>query len=183
MGSPFVKFEIKVMILFVLISSLVLTFISIEKSFAQRDDNSNNNNALGQEGEGNKASQSESSSQESNENSMCVSGDSTSLSCNNLSLENTGGLDIDSSSNEQSLIGKTYIVEGNVANENPFISISKCNSGDSVLSGGYQLHGPHSVQDEVVKNYASSLSSWTVVHTGGDRGFEIQAFALCFDNP
>ena len=90
MGSPFVKFEIKVMILFALISSIALTCMSIEKSFAQSDNNSNNNNALGQEGEGNKAAQSESSSQDTNQNSMCVSGGSTSLSCNNLSSESIG---------------------------------------------------------------------------------------------
>jgi hypothetical protein len=49
-----------------------------------------NNNVIGQEGHGNDASQSENSSQETNQNSMCVSGESTSLSCNNLSSESIG---------------------------------------------------------------------------------------------
>ncbi len=45
---------------------------------------------MGQEGEGNEASQSENNSQETNQNSMCVAGESTSLSCNNLSSESIG---------------------------------------------------------------------------------------------
>ena len=106
---------------------------------------------------------------------MCVSGDSNSLSCNNVSFENAGRLNIDSSSNGQSLIGKTYIVEGNIAKGNPLISTATCNTGDSVLSGGYQISGFHSVSDEVVKNYPDSLSSWTAQFSGGDVGFEIQA--------
>jgi hypothetical protein len=83
----------KFMILFVLISSIGISSMSYafdEKAFAQSDGDSNNNNVIGQEGEGNKASQSESSSQETNQNSMCVSGESTSLSCNNLSSESIG---------------------------------------------------------------------------------------------
>jgi hypothetical protein len=45
---------------------------------------------LDQDGVDNEASQSEYSSQETNQNSICVSGESTSLSCNNLSNQRIG---------------------------------------------------------------------------------------------
>jgi hypothetical protein len=51
------------MILSVLVLSIALTFMSIEKSFAQSADDSSNNNAIGQEGEDNKSSQNDESSQ------------------------------------------------------------------------------------------------------------------------
>lgn len=49
-----------------------------------------NGNTLGQEGDGNEASQSDETPQETSQNSMCVSGESNSLSCNNLSSESIG---------------------------------------------------------------------------------------------
>lgn len=68
--------------------------ISVEQSFAQREDDedgsNNNNNVIGQDGEGNEASQSDETFQSTNQDSMCVSGDSTRLSCNNLSSELAG---------------------------------------------------------------------------------------------
>ncbi|HKU83339.1 MAG TPA: collagen-like protein [Candidatus Nitrosocosmicus sp.] len=70
--------------------------LSLEQSFAQseKDDDddvrNSNNNVIGQEGNGNQASQSDETSQSTNQNSMCVSGDSTSQSCNNLSSELAG---------------------------------------------------------------------------------------------
>ena len=52
----------------------------------------NNGNSLGQQGENeNEASQSENSFQDTNQNSMCVSGERASWSCNNLSSESIGG--------------------------------------------------------------------------------------------
>ena len=47
-------------------------------------------NILGQNGDDNEALQSEESTQNTSQNSMCVSGESTSLSCNNLSSESIG---------------------------------------------------------------------------------------------
>lgn len=52
---------------------------------------SQNGNTIGQDGDGNEAYQSEDSSQDTNQNTMCVSGESTSLSCNNLSSESNSG--------------------------------------------------------------------------------------------
>lgn len=66
------------------IALMPLNFANLNLVFAQ------SGNSLGQAGDGNEASQSESSSQDTNQNSMCVSGESTSLSCNNLSSESIG---------------------------------------------------------------------------------------------
>lgn len=60
---------------------------SFESTFAQSDDDVNKN-VIGQEGNGNESSQSDEKNQNSNQNSMCVSGESVSLSCNNLSAKN-----------------------------------------------------------------------------------------------
>jgi len=87
-----VKIEIKVLIMSLLISAIAMSsmsFMTIENSFAQSDDDSDNN-VIGQEGEGNEVSQSDEKSQDTVQSSMCVSGDSTSLSCNNLSDQAIG---------------------------------------------------------------------------------------------
>ena len=53
----------------------------VELIFAQNEDN----NVIGQEGDGNDASQSEEDSQETDQNSQCVSGDSNFFGCNDWS--------------------------------------------------------------------------------------------------
>ncbi|ALI37238.1 Collagen triple helix repeat (20 copies) [Candidatus Nitrosocosmicus oleophilus] len=79
---------------------IVLSILIIGISFGFVDSSMSNlvfgqsGNSLGQKGEGNKASQSETSSQETNQNSMCVSGESTSQSCNNLSGQNIGSAQV-----------------------------------------------------------------------------------------
>jgi len=92
----------------ILMSSIGL--MSFEESFAQReedDDNNNgNNNAIGQQGDGNEASQSDSSFQETKQNNMCVSGESTSLSCSNLSSE-LAGVGVPGPQGEQGPQGET----------------------------------------------------------------------------
>ena len=67
-----------------MVAFVPLGFLEVDSVFGQ------NGNSLGQEGDGNGASQSESSTQSTNQNSMCVSGESTSLSCNNLASESIG---------------------------------------------------------------------------------------------
>lgn len=69
--------------------------LSAERSYAQSGENddlvhNSNNSVISQDGDGNEASQSDETSQETGQSSMCVSGESTSLSCNNLSSELTG---------------------------------------------------------------------------------------------
>lgn len=83
-----VNFDKRLMVLSILMSSVIPSFISIETSFAQSNDS--DNNIRGQYGEGNDASQSDSNSESSNQDSMCVSGDSTVFSCNSLSREDLG---------------------------------------------------------------------------------------------
>ncbi|MDF0681608.1 MAG: hypothetical protein P0116_11655 [Candidatus Nitrosocosmicus sp.] len=92
------KINKKFIMLSFLISSIYISsmgLMSFEQSFAQNEDeddnvDNSNNNVIGQDGVGNEASQSDETNLSTNQNSMCVSGDSTSLSCNNLSSELTG---------------------------------------------------------------------------------------------
>lgn len=69
----------------------------IGTSVAQSDDNSQNN-VIGQEGNGNEVPQSDELSQNNNHNSMCVSGESVSLSCNDISSEQITGKNRDDES-------------------------------------------------------------------------------------
>lgn len=211
MGSPFVKFEIKVIILSAFIMSVALSLMSIQKSFAQSDDS--DNNAIGQKGEGNKASQSDEKSHDTNHNSMCVSGDSTSLSCNNLSSESIGA----SSKGEQgpigplgpagpqgepgpqglpgkdgargepgpvgpqSIEGKAYIVTGETAGSGK-TSTADCKEGDTVMSGGFELFTDRSSFELRLKSVpASDLDGWEASATGSDAT-SVTSKALCFDN-
>lgn len=76
---------------FAIMSILAMAIAMFSIDFSKLDFvSAQNGNTLGQDGDGNEASQSESSSQETNQDSMCVSGESTSLSCNNLSSESIG---------------------------------------------------------------------------------------------
>lgn len=65
------------------VAYIPMNFSNVDSVYAQ-------GNSLGQGRDGNEGSQSDSRSQTSNQNSMCVSGESTSLSCNNLSSERIG---------------------------------------------------------------------------------------------
>jgi hypothetical protein len=75
---------------FTILSILAITIVVFLLDFSKLDTYAQGGNTLGQEGDGNEASQTESNSQDTNQNSMCVSGDSTALSCNNLSSESIG---------------------------------------------------------------------------------------------
>jgi hypothetical protein len=68
----------------IIVALIPLNMVEFNSVFAQ------SNNAIGQDGDGNEASQSENNSQETTQNSMCVSGESTSSSCNNISSESIG---------------------------------------------------------------------------------------------
>lgn len=66
---------------------LILSSVSLsgmEFVFAQ------SGNSIGLQGDGNEVSQSDENPQGSSQNSMCVSGESVSLSCNDLSGQNIG---------------------------------------------------------------------------------------------
>src|SRR5688500_18007242 len=75
----------KLLILLISIFTIIsINGNSFEFIFAQHG------NTLGQKGDGNNAFQSKENTQNTDQNSMCVSGESTSLSCNNLSSERIG---------------------------------------------------------------------------------------------
>jgi len=59
-------------------------------SFTFAQSNGDNDNVIGQDGDGNDASQSDESSQESSQGTQCVSGDDNLASCNNLSSNSIG---------------------------------------------------------------------------------------------
>ena len=80
----------------------------IELIFAQNEDN----NVIGQEGDGNDASQSEEESQETDQNSQCVSGDSNYFGCNDGS---SNGID----TNKQGAPGMGFPVI--ISNDNIYV--------------------------------------------------------------
>ena len=65
-------------------------------------------NSLAQEGDDNGASQSDPSSQKAEQDTMCISGETTSLSCNNLTSENIDSQDRDDEQRPMSIQGKIY---------------------------------------------------------------------------
>lgn len=140
----------KIVLFSIMISTLVIMMIpasmnSFDMVYAQ-----GSNNAIGQEGEGNEAFQSEENTQEADKNSMCVSGEITSLSCNNLSSENIGGTVGEGPQGEQGPQGETgppgagaievYSKESSVSS-NPHGDFGVgttllCDSGDFATGGG-----------------------------------------------
>ncbi|WP_148686269.1 hypothetical protein [Candidatus Nitrosocosmicus hydrocola] len=145
-------------------------------------------NTLGQEGDGNEASQSESSSQSTNQNSMCVSGESTSLSCNDFSYQRTGDFD-PNQQGQRSMIGKIYEVIG-PSSQSTFSATSdaSCSSGDSVISGGFKrgFVGDDFVNtDNELDSFMLDGDTWRVYMSdrGGVAELKVTAYAYCFDNP
>jgi len=174
-----VKFEIKVMILSASLILISVSLASIEPVLAQSD------NTLGQDGDGNEASQSDESSQDSNQNNMCVSGESTSLSCINLSSENAGsGQDEQGPAGPQSVNGKIYYAYGNnVAAANPAISDASCREGDSLISGSYNLLIRGDASNLVALVSGPNGNDWHVLIGGsGTTKYDLNAIAICFDN-
>lgn len=93
--------NLKFAMLFLSILSIALgsTYsVSIENSIAQSDTDSDNN-TMDQNGESNKASKVNEKSQDSIQNSMCISGINSLLNCNNLASERSGTL-VDYDDNE-----------------------------------------------------------------------------------
>ncbi|ALI37235.1 hypothetical protein NMY3_03048 [Candidatus Nitrosocosmicus oleophilus] len=129
--------------------------------------------------------QNEENTQKTNQDSMCISGDSTSLSCNTLSSSSVGASN--SGETDQvsfSLVGKTYSITGETdTGIGEASSIAECNSGDSVLSGGF-LFNNLGTPEYVTLSRAEGTSSW-ISEIQGDSGirFQVTAYALCFDNP
>jgi len=188
----------------ILLSSIVLSsigLVSFEQSFAQREEDdddvhNSNNNVIGQDDDGNEASQSDETSQSSNQNSICVSGESVSLSCNNLSSELSGvGIPGEQGpagppSAPPSLAGNVYLVIGNPVNAPPYeVSTASCKEGDTLVSGygSGGVKSPDSAIGEILNqaSLAENQFVYSITPAGNidDQGATYFASAICFDNP
>ena len=174
-----------------LLSSIFMSsmgLVSFEQSFAQREEDdddvhNSNNNVIGQDGDGNEATQSDSTSQSTDQNSMCVSGESTSLSCNNLSSELTG-VGIPGPQGEQGIQGEEgpqgpkgeqgiQGATGPMGNTGP--------QGQQGVPGGTGPQGPQG--DQGPPGASTPTSVYTVIVTRGinDQG-AASAVANCGDD-
>jgi hypothetical protein len=187
MGSLFVKISFVFIVISILLIGISFSLVDSSKVdlvLGQSD------NALGQDGDGNEASQSESSSQSANQNSMCVSGDSTSLSCNNLSAENDNVIQEDT----RSISGKIYVIDGPIVKSvsGKASSTANCNPGDSIVSGFLSASAdPESTntQDIPIRSISENLDPESNEYTiqwrtlSNERPFILTGHAVCFDNP
>lgn len=158
-----------------------------EQTFAQKDDN----NVIGQNGDDNDASQRIVDSQETGQNSQCVSGDSNFFSCNNGSSNSIG-------TNEQGTLGmefppiisndNIYVRDGipdTATGPDTALSTIACDSGDALISGtsSYVLSDGSTIKS--INHFLRHLGfSWNVQGTAQGNG-EITVIAkiLCYNNP
>jgi hypothetical protein len=87
----------------------------------------------------------------------------------------------------QSLSGKTYTLLSSSVGPDAFVDITtSCRSGDSILSGGYQLGTTFGDASEifVFSDHPESTSSWrTILASPPDITINARGIILCFDNP
>lgn len=170
------------LILFSVVALATTNLSNVDLVFAQ------SGNTLGQEGEGNEASRSESTSEDNNQNSMCVSGESTSLSCNNLSNQATGAFNPDEQG-PQSMAGKIYEVIGPTSQSlSSATSDAFCSKGDSVISGGFKsgvIGNDFLNANPELDSIMLDSDNWRVFSSGGAGigVIKVTAYAYCFDNP
>lgn len=170
-SSTIVIFSVVYLIMILLpIDSLNVDFIYVKGSSnslgQDNDDNDNDNN----NNDGyNDASQNDENSQSSIQKSMCVSGENTLLSCNNLSSEsidsNTMGKAPDDP-NVPSLLFQTEVDSSNFEtsseDEAGFYSQQspECPTGSSITGGGYEI-GDQGI--EIIFN-GPDASHWEIVY-------------------
>jgi hypothetical protein len=191
------QFDTKLLILIISLFSLrMISFDSkTETRLAQ-----NGNNAIGQDGDENNASQSAENSQSTDQNSICASGDSTSLSCNNLSSESIGDASFpgkqgppgaEGPQGEQGPAGTVdvYRVDGptvtNEQGDSQVSSTDSCSPGDSVTGGGVNTNLVNGNIRQLTSTPNNSLDAWTAIVTsssGSAGDTTITAFAVCQDN-
>lgn len=189
------KFEFKVLLIAVILILTSVILLNNELVHAQ------SGNSIGQDGDGNDASQTESNSQFTHQNSMCVSGESTSLGCNNLSGQNIasgqqgeqgpagpqgekgdpGAQGSEGPTGPHSIEGKAYKVTGKAADDGE-ISTAECEEGDTVISGGFRLFKDSSTYEFRLNSVPTDdLDGWEVSASGGRA--DVTSVAICFDNP
>ncbi|HKU83701.1 MAG TPA: hypothetical protein VJP58_06635 [Candidatus Nitrosocosmicus sp.] len=135
---------------------------------------------------------------------MCVSGDSSSLSCNNLSSESmdasgpgeqgppgpmgergppgpAGATGERGPIGPQSIVGKAYTVTGEDAKDGES-STAECKEGDTVISGRFNHFKDSSAYEFRLNSVPTDdLDGWKVSASGGRADFT--PVALCFINP
>ena len=184
------KIQREFIVLYILITSVFVISMELSpaaETFAQNEDN----NVMGQEGDGNDASQSEVDSQETGQSSQCVSGDSNFFSCNNGSSNSVG-------TNEQGTQGiglpviisndNIYVRDGNpdtATGPDMALSTIACDAGDALISGtsNYELSDGSALKQ--INHFLRHLGfSWNVQGAAQDNG-EITVIAkiLCYNNP
>ena len=167
-------------ILGVIMSLLSIDFLTINFVLAQ-------GNTIGQEGDGNEASQNESSSQSANQNSMCVSGDSTSLGCNNLSSENTDRQKGDDEQNPISIQGMIYQKSNSdTEDEGNYLATVSCDPGDTAISSNFKIDGVDSQSSRVnilLNTLDIPTNQATVEIATLTEEAVVTVYINCFDNP
>jgi hypothetical protein len=156
-----------------------LNLSDVDSVFAQSD------NTLSQEGEGdNQASQTDSSSQETNQNSMCVSGEITSLSCNNLSSENADSQAGDDKQKPLSIQGKIYQKSNTDADDEAnLLATVSCEPGDTAISSNFKLDGLMTSSRGLSNTLDISNNQATVEFKTVQDPFSVTVYINCFDNP
>ena len=156
-----------------------------------QDDNNNDNNIIGQEGDGDEAKLGSRQSQETSQNIQCVSADSSFFSCNNAGVNNIGEDEIEmGETGFPNLINNDniYVRDGNsdtVTGPETALSTATCDPGDALLSGtsNYVLSDGSTIKS--INHFLRHLGfSWNVQGTAQDNG-EITVIAkiLCYNNP
>ena len=203
------QFTTKLLIL--VISVFLLNIISIDSKPFETIFAQNGNNVIGQDRDGeNEASQSE-NPQSTNQNSTCISGDSISLSCNNVAEEKIGGPlgsgeqsppgaqgpqdeqgDTDAtgpmgSIGPSSVDGRVYVVVGEAFGDKGQMikATTYCDAGDTVMGGGYEI-------EPIGKNSVGNMQYFQDGPKSDLSGWEVTIFVLgdvkitttvvCFDN-
>lgn len=168
-------------------------------SFTFAQSNGDNDNVIGQDGDGNDASQSDESSQESSQGTQCVSGDDNFASCNNLS-SNSIGLGKQGERGPPGPAGpegppgpafepRMYIVQSEIET-NPdgsnFVIIEvSCEPGDMLTGGSSRADGFSPafrlVADNVIPIDEDTIQVTVVGDTTNPQTVRAQAFAYCMD--
>lgn len=168
-------------------------------SFTFAQSNGDNDNVIGQDGDGNDASQSDESSQESSQGTQCVSGDDNLASCNNLS-SNSIGLGKQGERGPPGPAGpegppgpafepRMYIVQSEIET-NPdgsnFVIIEvSCEPGDMLTGGSSRADGFSPafrlVADNVIPIDEDTIQVTVVGDTTNPQTVRAQAFAYCMD--
>lgn len=153
--------------------------------------NNNDNNIIGQEGDGNDAKLGSTESRETSQNIQCVSGDSSFFSCNNAGINNIGENEIEMGGIGFPLLinnDNIYVRDGNpdtAIGPETALSTASCDPGDALISGtsNYVLSDGSTIKS--INHFLRHMGfSWNVQGTAQDnREITVIAKILCYNNP